>query len=181
MTSMNGCVSTAMQDDHRHTSSLSPLTAAALALALTLPVGCSLRDREGSPSPEEPAKVEPVAIRFHLGTTTEREGYRKASDEQGRPLYIAGDPVLTERDIVSATALHSDRRSLVLLVFAPAASNDLRRLTGDHLGGRLAIFVDDDLVMSPLLRAPIAGGKVVLDAGFSRERANQIARAISGH
>ena len=138
--------------------------------------GCTLFQRA-----EQPARgaVEPrTTLRFHLASTVPEEGDQQIRDEFGQPLYIAPRPVLTEKDIGSASALHSQRRSMVLLTLKTMPAARLRRLTSDHLGWRLAIFVDDELVTSPPIKAPIADGKAYLDGDFSRARASEIARGL---
>lgn len=119
-----------------------------------------------------------TTLRFHLASTVPEEGDRRIRDEFGQPLYVAPRPVLTEKGIASASALHSDRRSMVLLTLKTMPAARLRRLTSDHLGWRLAVFVDDELVMSPPIKAPIVNGKVYLDGDFPRARANEIARGL---
>jgi preprotein translocase subunit SecD len=59
------------------------------------------------------------------------------------------------------------------------AGLSLEQTTAQHLGERLAIFIDNRLVLSPVLQTPIVGGRVYLDADFSPQQAERIARGLN--
>jgi len=142
---------------------------------LLLVAGCTLWPRE-APPPERP---KPVTLRLFLASEQPQEGYEPRRDEAGRPLYVAKEPVLTEADVKAARVLRSDRRALVLLEFRPMAVGPLDELSQSHWGGRLAIEIDDRLVLSPVLTRRIRDGRIILDGDFSPQRAEQIARGLN--
>jgi preprotein translocase subunit SecD len=147
-----------------------------LALALTLG-GCALFQPSQPGANSAPPKR--VTLRFFLAESDPQEGYRQMTDEQGQPLFVAPKVLLTERDVRKAAVYHGPQRRLIRLEFEPLAAARLEQATADHIGGRLAVFVDDKLVMSPMLRAPLAEGKVLLDGGFSPARAEEIAQSLN--
>lgn len=147
-----------------------------LAAVTVIVGGCVTGGSDRGVSRQEAA---PVTLRFHVGAGESREGYEAVRDEAGRPLFVDPAPFLTERHVLEATAMHSDRRSLVLVRFRPAAAAELEWTTAAHVRDRLVVYVDDALVMSPPIEAAIVGGRVLLDGGFSRGRADEIAAGLT--
>ncbi len=137
--------------------------------------GCALPECGGG----APAAPKKIALRFYWATTDEKEGYRALQDEGGRPLRVAPDPFLTEDDIRTASTWRGSQRTMVLLELKGLAAARLDEASREHLGDRLAIVLDDRLVMSPVVRTPIAGGKVYLDGGFSPRQADDLAARLN--
>ncbi len=154
------------------------MTLAVLAGGLAALAGCALFGA-GKLPPKEPQSPARVSVRFCLASSQEAEGYREAADEHGWKVYVAADAFLTDREIWSAAVFTSDRKSLVRLDFTHLGATVLERVTREHVGGRLAIFINDDLVMSPVVQGPIANGKLYLDGDFSKARADEIARGLN--
>jgi preprotein translocase subunit SecD len=147
-----------------------------LASLALLTGGCAAPEAHRSPA-SQPTKE--VRLRFCIASNEPREGYELAKDEAGQPLYVASEPFLTQHDVRRASTLVSGRRNLVLLEFYPLAARKLDEWSAEHVGERLAILLDDELLMSPVLTSRIGQGKVVLEGEFSNERAQAIARALS--
>ncbi len=140
-------------------------------------IGCSIL----APAKKNPAfSPKQMTLRIHLAIGGPLEGYTESKDEQGRVMYVADEPILTEKDVRSAALLHSLQRNLVMLEFKPLAADRLDRVTSENSGGRLAIYLDDKLLMTSMIRAPISAGKVILEGDFTRERAAQVARGLGG-
>ena len=100
------------------------------------------------------------------------------ADEYGEAVYVAPEALLTERDVAGATALHGEQRSVIILEFKLMAAARLEQATARHVGERLAVFVDDEYVVSALIRGPVVGGQLCLDVGFSRARADEIVQGV---
>ncbi len=148
-----------------------------IALSLLAMAGCTLFQRDGSPP--EPESPRPVKLRFHLASTEEVEGYQAARDEHGRLLYVTPTAFLTERDVWNASALASEKESLILLTLTEGGTMTMEWITRENVGRRLAVFIDDQLVMSPLVQAPLTGGKLYLAGGFSQAQAEKLARRLN--
>ncbi len=146
------------------------------ATGLLLPLGCALHWQKTS---EQPPSSRPVALRVHVASVASREAYTPMKDEAGHLLYVAPEPLLTEADVRSATAIASERRALVRIEFFSPGAHVLELATMTNVGHRLAVFVDGELVMSPVVPGPNASGAVLLDGGFTRERADAIARGLT--
>ncbi len=139
-------------------------------------VGCALLNPGGSKSNDPP---KPATVRFYLASTEQRAEYHADTDEAGQPLYIAPAPFLTELDIRRASMFDSRKRSLVQLEFGGFAAVRLEQLTRENVGSRLAVYLDDHLIMSPRFRVPIAGGKVYLDGDFTKAQAEELVRRLT--
>ena len=148
-----------------------------LATGVVLLSGCALW--QGSGRSDTPGPGKPVALQVCLATPDARAGYRALRDEEGQVLFAARDPLLTEADVLAAGTLISELRSLVRIEFAPPAADLLERATAEHIGDRLAIFIDGRLVMSPPVRGSITTGKVLLDGNFTPAEAARIARGLT--
>jgi preprotein translocase subunit SecD len=145
-----------------------------LAWLLNAASGCAaLRQADATARPKK------IALQFCWSTSEEKEGYRAGQDEVGRPLYIAPEPFLATDDILTATVWRGSQRTMILLEFLPLAALTLERESAAHVGERLAVFVDERLVMSPVVRAPLQGGKVYLEGGFTPEQAEGIVRRLA--
>lgn len=146
-----------------------------LLTALVGQTGCALLARATS-TPEKP---EPVKLRICLAETEPRPDYQPTKDEVGRQLYVSPQALATEADVQAASVLRGPQRGLVLVEFGPLAANELEVVSSLPAGRRLAIYIDDRLVLSPLLTRPICDGKVILDGGFSQREAERIARGLN--
>jgi preprotein translocase subunit SecD len=128
----------------------------------------------------DPAAPPPkVSIRFCLASGEAREGYEPAKDERGETLYVAPTALLTEADVKRASLAESQKRTVILLEFKPLAADRLDRETAEHLGERLAIFMDEQLVVSPAIRSRISRGKAAVDGDFTKARAAEIVRVLN--
>jgi hypothetical protein len=123
----------------------------------------------------------PMELRIHLAADTPQPGYSGAKDESGRPLYVAAEPFLTDRDVKLASVGQNQRRALVLVEFMPPGEMVLADVTTAHTGARLAIYLDGALVMSPPIRGPLRQGKVYLDGGFSVGRAQEVVTRLNAY
>jgi preprotein translocase subunit SecD len=153
------------------------VTRLAIVLAAWLVFGgCAEFGRTGSNPAAPPPKV---SIRFCLASAEACDGFQPVQDERGGTIYVASAALLTETDVKRASLAESQKRTIILLEFKPLAADRLDRETAEHLGDRLAIFVDDQLVMSPAIRARISRGKAAVDGDFSKARAAEIVRVLN--
>jgi preprotein translocase subunit SecD len=144
-----------------------------IAASLACLLGCETARPDAGPAPPR------LTLAFHTCAVTPVEGFKPAKDEANQDIYIAELPFLTEGDVQTASLVQSETRNLVQLEFAPPAADRIARLTTERRGVRLAIFVDDKLVMSPWIWQPITAGSVLLDGGFTRARAKEIVQRLN--
>ncbi len=136
--------------------------------------GCVLVQPGGAPSPDNKIK-----LRFCWATVDEREGYEPAKDEAGQPLHVLPEPVITETDVETASVWRNPMRNMVLIKLTALAAAQLEAASTEHIGDRLAIYIDERLVLSPIVRKPLTGGKVYLNGGFSAKEAESIVARLS--
>ncbi len=154
-------------------------TAVMLATLLLLAgTGCAVFRGTESDKPL-PEPTEPVRLSFHLASSSKAEGLAQTTDENDRPLYLDTDPFLTDRDVWNAAAFINPQRAMVRLDFTPDGAATLERVTREHPGHRMAVFLNDALIMSPGWPSPIVAGTVFLYDDFSPARARQIAAQLN--
>jgi hypothetical protein len=147
------------------------------AILPLLLAGCALHDTRPRSEPRHSRAR--VPIRLHLAAGSEREGWQVLQDEYGRPVYIEPTPAFSDADVVDVRTLLSDERNIVILYFSWTAAERLERFTTDHIGSRLAVLVDNHLVVSPVIARPVTEGALALDVGLSREVALRIMRGYA--
>lgn len=84
--------------------------------------------------------------------------------------------------------LHVQHASIVLdsvgqkamqLELTPQSRDDFAAFTGKHVGETIDLSVDGEVLMSPRLMEPIAGGKIMVSGSFARGELEKIAKRIS--
>lgn len=135
------------------------------ALALVLLAGCS--------TDSEPALH---SLGMHSAQTEAGEGMRQMTDRHsGVQLWVAEQPVLSQNDIEQAEVLvGGDGQAVVLLSLSPSAQALLASITASQIGQPLAILIDGELRMAPIIREPISDGRVALTGFDSLAEANAL-------
>ena len=103
-----------------------------------------------------------------------------ASPEDGETLYVHSERHVSEADVQSASVEPADAGCRVGIRLTTHGTRKLADLTRDHVGERLALVIDGQVVMSPTIRSEISQGLVVLTGDFSDARCEEIARGLSG-
>jgi hypothetical protein len=100
-----------------------------------------------------------------------------------RTLVLAGDPVITTADVERANVELDDGvqgRPHLLVRLTPEAGERFHRMTEEWLGRRLAIVVNGHVDSAPVIRTPISGGLLSVNAGVgSREQQLAEMRALA--
>lgn len=135
--------------------------------------GCVLVGVRADPAPE------PVRFGLHVASEKPRDGFVRTVDEVGLPLFVETEPLVTERDVLTATALEGTQRSFVKVEFTSGGTVALDYGTRALVGERLAVLIDGALVMSPRLRAPLDGGVLMLNGDFSVAEARHLAARLN--
>lgn len=135
------------------------------ALALVLLAGCS--------TDSEPVRH---SLGMHHAQTEAGDGLRQMTDRHsGVQLWVAEQPVLSQNDIEQAEVLVSgDGQAVVLLSLSPSAQALLASITASQIGQPLAILIDGELRMAPIIREPISDGRVALTGFDSLAEANAL-------
>jgi hypothetical protein len=123
-----------------------------------------------------------AAVRFEVKLAEDKPspGLRavKASGA-AQPVYLHQQVVVTNSDIGSAQVLPGDApgQYAVEIEFNASGAKKMLRATTAHIGKPMAILIDGQLVMAPLLRTPISASAVVTGS-FTKTEAERIANGI---
>ena len=116
------------------------------------------------------------SLGMHSAHTEAGEGLRQMTDRHsGVQLWVAEQPVLSQNDIEQAEVLvGGDGQAVVLLSLSPSAQALLASITATQIGQPLAILIDGELRMAPIIREPISDGRLALTGFDSLAEANAL-------
>ncbi|WP_252272602.1 SecDF P1 head subdomain-containing protein [Pseudomonas subflava] len=141
--------------------------AATVFCALMLLAGCASETR--LPPAEH-------RLGIHPARTAALDGLQVMTDRHsGVRLWVTPQPVLTEADVRQAEmAMTPDGEPAVILTLTDQGRTTLAALTRAYLGQPLAILIDGELRLAPIIQEPVLDGRVAL-AGFDTlEEAEQL-------
>jgi preprotein translocase subunit SecD len=107
--------------------------------------------------------------------------YERAKDPQtgavSKVPYLIKDRTLMTGDALkdARVKLDQNNRPYVSLSFHPAGARLFEQITGDNVGKRLAIILDNNIYSAPVIRQRIAGGDAIIEGRFSMEDARDLA------
>jgi SecD/SecF fusion protein len=121
-----------------------------------------------------------VTVEFRLAQTEPGESltemHRPGSSEV---FYVDGDVILSDADVVTATAVRTGNGPQIELVFTEDAAARFARVTEANIGRQMAIIVNGNFVSAPFIRAKISGGKAIIPWDSPFEDAQRIARGLT--
>ncbi|MCA9443174.1 MAG: hypothetical protein KC964_20410, partial [Candidatus Omnitrophica bacterium] len=105
---------------------------------------------------------------------------RKPDPIHGDRLPLLPDILFTEDDLLYANL---DQRSasgdfLVALRFNDEAAERFSKVSEGNINRQMAMVFDGEVITSPVIRAPITGGRAIIEGGFSKEEAENMIEAI---
>jgi hypothetical protein len=123
-----------------------------------------------------------AAVRFDVRLAEESPGPGlRAAAVSGRTIYLHEETVLTNSDIATAqlVAGSSDSTFGVAVTFTADGAARMARASGSHVGRPLAILIDGEVVMAPVIRSAI-GASAVISGRFTRAEAERIVAGVVG-
>ncbi|HMF96433.1 MAG TPA: hypothetical protein VKE96_19165 [Vicinamibacterales bacterium] len=125
-----------------------------------------------------------AAVRFEvrLAEETPTLGLRQVRiPATGRTMYLHSEPVLTNADIAQARIVEGDGRSGpgIGITFNAGGAAKIFRATQGHIGRPLAILIDGEVVMAPVVKSPMSTAAVVTGE-FTRAELERIVSGIVG-
>jgi hypothetical protein len=123
-----------------------------------------------------------AAVRFEVRLAEDhaaaglREARVAGSD---RAIYLHEEVIVGNGDIEKSAVIagNAPSRFGVGVQFNAAGARKMQQATADHVGRPLAVLIDGDVVMAPVLRDPI-GASAVISGDFSRAEAERIVNGI---
>ena len=122
-----------------------------------------------------------AAVRFEvrLAEDAPTPGLRAAITASGRSIYLHEDIVVGNSDIARAEVLPGRGHSqfVVGVHFTTEGAQKMRAATQNHIGKPVAILIDDEVVMAPILRSAISESAEIT-GDYTREQAQRIVDGI---
>jgi len=149
------------------------------AVALLLIIAAFLGARMWSPFVSDVQ----AAVRFEVRLAEDKPapGLREATaSDSGQTVYLHSETIVTNSDIAAAQVVQGGNPSeyRVSVQFTAAGAEKMRAATASHVGKPVAILLDGQVVMAPVLRTPISTSAMIT-GHFSRDQAEKIANGIS--
>jgi preprotein translocase subunit SecD len=96
-----------------------------------------------------------------------------------RVVYLHQETIVTNDDIAQSgvVAGSGPSRFGIEVLFTTAGAEKMRRATAGHIGKPVAVLIDGEVVMAPVLRSPI-GASAVISGDFTRAEAERIVEGI---
>ncbi|MEO4045629.1 hypothetical protein AAFN46_00895 [Pseudomonas sp. CAU 1711] len=144
------------------------MRAALAALALTLLSGCA----SDAHMPGD------HRLAIHPARTASADGWLGMTDRHsGAYLWVAPQAFITEADVARAElALTPEQQPAIVLTLTTAGRESLAELTRRGLNQPLAVLVDGELRLAPIIREPVLDGRVALSGFDSLDEAEALVR-----
>ena len=148
------------------------------AFAVIVIIGLFLGERMLSPVIREVH----AAVRFEVRLAEDQPapGLRELRvSGTDRSIYLHDEVVVTNSDISSARAISARSGYDVFVEFNASGAEKMRVATGEHIGKPVAILLDGQVVMAPVLRSPI-NTSAEIDGNLTKSDAERIVKGIIG-
>ena len=123
-----------------------------------------------------------AAVRFEvrLAEAIPASGLRQTVISGNRTIYLQQRAVATNSDVASAELVQGSPGTFnVSITFTEDGAAKMRRATEGHIGRPVAILIDGDVVMAPVVKSPISGSAVIT-GNFTKAEAERIVGGIVG-
>lgn len=126
--------------------------------------------------------LQAAAIRFEVRLAEDKPatGLREAKvSDSNRSIYLHDDVIVTNSDIAVARVAPGPRPSeyIVAIEFNSSGAEKMRAATANHIGKHIAILLDGQVVMAPVLRTLISASARIT-GNFTRTQAERIVKGI---
>lgn len=122
-----------------------------------------------------------AAVRFEVRLAEDKPapGLRAAKiSGSSRSVYLHDEVILNNGDIAAARAIPGGTAQFSISVeFSASGAEKMRRATANHIGKPVAILLDGQVVMTPVVRVPI-GGSAVITGNFTKAEAERIVNGV---
>lgn len=123
-----------------------------------------------------------AAVHFEVRLAEDKPapGLREAKvSDSNRSVYLHDEVIVDNGDIEAAQVVqgNSPSRYAVDIKFNASGAEKMRAATANHLGKPMAILLDGQVAMAPVLRSPIAASALITGS-FTRTQAERIVKGI---
>jgi len=124
-----------------------------------------------------------AAVRFEIRLAEESPGpgLREVKVD-GRTIYLHPEVVVSNGDIESVELLpgNSPSEFHVGVKFNAEGARRMRAATGDNIGKRMAILIDDEVVMAPVVRSAIESAAEI-NGNYTKDQAERIVKGLEAN
>ena len=122
----------------------------------------------------------PVRFEVRLAEDKPAPGLREAKVGSDRLVYLYEQVIVSNGDIAMARVVPVPGTSeySIGIEFKASGAEKMRAATANHIGTLLAILLDGQVVMAPVLRSPI-GASARITGNFTQAQAERIVRGIT--
>jgi len=153
----------------------------ALWLVLVLVVaGCSA-DVAGAPAKDDSPKVGAVSlvVPIELRPVTEDGATVLKDPTTGESLKLA-DPMMTIEELDGAEISNATGAWALTLDLNSADTKTFADWTSEHTNERLAIVIDDEVVIAPTIQQAITAGEVQITGDYTRDDVEELLDKVTG-
>lgn len=110
----------------------------------------------------------------------EKSKYSFLDNEKKEPIFIADSPFCTINEIKQAVVdIGINGLVEIQIEFNDAGKEYFRKATKESIGKRIALIVDDSLIVAPVVITEIEGGKISLTGNYTEESATNIVSKLT--
>ena len=107
------------------------------------------------------------------------EGVMVLADKEGNRTPIFTKELLTGNDLVDAKVQMGQYGTpVVWFKFSPEGGRKFAELTGDNVGKKLAIILDDKVYSDPVIKTRISGGEGIIEGSFNLDDAKDLSLVL---
>ena len=126
-----------------------------------------------------------AAVRFEVRLAEDRPapGLREAKiSGSDRTVYLHEEVIVTNSDIAAARVVRGDGPSQYggNVEFNAAGAEKMKSATRNHIGKPVAILIDGQVIVAPLVRS-IIGGSAVVNGNYTKAQAERIVKGVGMH
>lgn len=114
-------------------------------------------------------------LEFRIAEDEPGEGLEAmVHQESGKTFYLRPEVLIDEADIAAVKTISQNEGLSIDLRFTGAGRDKFLRLTEANVGKRCGMIVHGRLLSAPVIRAPIAEGRALIQGNFTLEEAQEI-------
>ena len=100
---------------------------------------------------------------------------RIMNGSEGEQYVVIKKPVVDGKNLTDARVAFENGQPVVSFRFNTIGGRQFAETTSEHVGERLAIVLDNEVISAPNIQSPITGGSGIITGNFSTESANDLA------
>jgi hypothetical protein len=121
------------------------------------------------------------SLELRLGQSKDKGGVERKVLSDGSTLFVSPEISLSAKHIDRIeTRLNRSYGGEILIHFSAEGALLLRELTREHVGRSLSVLVDNEIIVSPVIREEISGGSVKLSGSYTPDEISELERRLLG-